>query len=173
MLQKRNRLFPLVPYKSKIHLRTIQKTNYARWQVEEPKTSYIAKPSKRNNFILKFQILNKFLSPKPTIRKLKHKKKHLKTKQLLHETFSPVKNLHATKAIKISVLCCLSVEKFNILIECMLHWHILSYSQNIWAAGFRPLIKQMNFHQSWLYVDMVSIIVSWHTRYKLVKAQST
>ena len=48
------------------------------------------------------------------------------------------------KAIKNSVLFYLPVKKFNVLNVFYLK-HILSYTQNIWAVGFRPLLKQMNF----------------------------
>ena len=37
----------------------------------------------------------------------------------------------------------------------------LSYTQKVWAVGFGPLTKQMNFYQSGLCVEMPSIMVSW------------
>ena len=40
--------------------------------------------------------------------------------------------------------------------------HILSYTQNVWALGFRPLLKQIIFLVSWLCVYMASIMMSWH-----------
>ena len=39
---------------------------------------------------------------------------------------------------------------------------MLSYTQKVWAVGFRPLIKQMNFYQSWLCVEIIFIMVPWH-----------
>ena len=53
------------------------------------------------------------------------KNKQLKTEQLLTRTFSPYKS--EAKAIKISVLCCLPVEKFDVLNACYFI-HILSYT---------------------------------------------
>ena len=46
--------------------------------------------------------------------------------------------------------------------------HILPYTQNIWAVGFRSLLKQMNFLLSWMCVYMTSIMMSWHAYCKWV-----
>ena len=35
-------------------------------------------------------------------------------------------------------------------------------TQKVGAVKFRPLIKLMNFYQSWLCVEMLSIMVPWH-----------
>ena len=51
--------------------------------------------------------------------------------------------------------------------------HILSYTQNVLAVGFRTLVSQINFCLPWLCVDMASIMVSWHTCYNSVKVLST
>ena len=45
---------------------------------------------------------------------------NVKTEQLLIQTFSPEKICN--KGHEISVLCCLAIEKFNILLECLLHY---------------------------------------------------
>ena len=67
------------------------------------------------------------------------------------------------KDIKTAVL-------YGLLVETLLEYEyiswmlvMLSYTQKIWAVGFKPLIKQMNFYQSWLCVEIPSIMVSWHT----------
>ena len=50
------------------------------------------------------------------------------------------------KAIKISVLFCLLVSKFNVLLKCLLPYaHLIVYPKIYGQGGFRPLLKQMNF----------------------------
>ena len=39
---------------------------------------------------------------------------------------------------------------------------VLSYTQKVWTVGFRSLIKQMNFYQSWPCVEMPSVMALWH-----------
>ena len=39
---------------------------------------------------------------------------------------------------------------------------MLSYTQKVWVVGFRPLIRQLNFYQPRLSVEMPSILVPWH-----------
>ena len=72
------------------------------------------------------------------------KNKQLKTEQLLNQLFSPEK----IKAIKLSALCHLSVEKSNILIECLLPYTYSIVYPNVWEVCFTPLLKQMYFHRS-------------------------
>ena len=57
MLQKRDRLFPLVPYKSKGRLKTYKNKLSLVTEVDEPKTSCLVKLRRWNNFIVKFQNL--------------------------------------------------------------------------------------------------------------------
>ena len=65
--------------------------------------------------------------------------KQLKAEQLLNQTFSPEKS--ETKAIKISVLCCLPIEKLNILLECLLPCtHPILYSKCI-GRGIQTTVK--------------------------------
>ena len=45
---------------------------------------------------------------------------------------------------------------------------MLSCTQNVSAVEFRPLLNQINFHLSWLCVEMTSIMGSWHTCHSLV-----
>ena len=45
---------------------------------------------------------------------------------------------------------------------------MLSYTQNVWAVGFRALIKQINLYRSYLCAVMALIMVLWHKCYKLV-----
>ena len=44
MLQKRNRLFLLVPYKSESHVKNSQKQVKSETEAEEPKASSLVKP---------------------------------------------------------------------------------------------------------------------------------
>ena len=39
---------------------------------------------------------------------------------------------------------------------------MLSYTEKVWVVRFRPLLKQMNFYQSWLGVETPSIMVPLH-----------
>ena len=72
--------------------------------------------------------------------------KQRNTEKLSYQTFSPEKKFEA-KAIKILVHDFLPVEKFDIYyLNACYRIHILSYTQNLWERGFRPLLKQMNFH---------------------------
>ena len=58
------------------------------------------------------------------------KNKEVKTKQLLNRNFSPGK--YETKAIKNSELCFLLVDKFNILLACLLPaTHPIVYAKRI------------------------------------------
>ena len=59
------------------------------------------------------------------------------------------------------MLCCLLVEKLDILLALLPYTHPIMYPKCI-AVGFITLLNQMNFHLSWLYVDMGSIMVSVH-----------
>ena len=46
-----------------------------------------------------------------------------------------------TKAIQISVLCCLQVEKYNILLKCLLPYtHPILYSKGI-GSGIQTTVK--------------------------------
>ena len=47
----------------------------------------------------------------------------------LNQTFSPEK--FETKALKILALCCSEVEKFNLLLECLLPYTHSVYTQNV------------------------------------------
>ena len=53
-----------------------------------------------------------------------------------------------TEAIKISVLCYEEVEKFNVLLECLLPYTYPIIYQNVNAVGFRTLVNQINFYLS-------------------------
>ena len=47
------------------------------------------------------------------------------------------------KAIKVSALNCLAVENLMYYFNACCIIHILSYTQNIWALGFRALLKKI------------------------------
>ena len=65
------------------------------------------------------------------------KNKQLETEQLLNQFFSPEK----IKAIEISVLCCLPVEKCNIFLEFLLPCtHSVVYPKNM-SSGFQTTVK--------------------------------
>ena len=86
------------------------------------------------------------LSSESTIAKINIKNKQRNTEKLSYQTFSPGKKFEA-KATKILVHDFFPVEKFNIYyLNACYRIHILSYTQNVWEVGFRPLLKQMNFH---------------------------
>ena len=71
MLQKRDRLFLLIPQKSESHLKTYNNKLSLVTEVDVPKTSSLVKSRKWNNFIVNFQNLkHKLLSLEPTKRKL-------------------------------------------------------------------------------------------------------
>ena len=81
MLQKRGRLFLLVPWKSESHLKMCKNKLSLVTEVWEQKTSSLVEP-KWNNFIVKFQNLkHKLLSSKPTKKKinLKNNLKQIKS----------------------------------------------------------------------------------------------
>ena len=61
------------------------------------------------------------------------------------------------KAIKISILCCLAVEKFDILLECLLPDTNPVVYPNCIGSGIHQMLKQVNFHRSWLWVDVALI----------------
>ena len=86
------------------------------------------------------------LSSESTIRKLTYQNRELKT-------FS-IKN-QLNQRVKYYMVC-----QLRNLIYYMLA--MLSYTEKVWVVRFRPLLKQMNFYQSWLGVEMPSIMVPLH-----------
>ena len=65
------------------------------------------------------------------------------------------KVIYQNKQLKTEVIWSESHQNFSMLA-------MLSYTQKVWAVGFRPLVKQINFYLSWLCVEMPSIMVPWH-----------
>ena len=112
-------------------------------EVGEPKTNSAMKPKRWNNFIVKVQIWNINII-RVNHKKINMKNKQLKTEQLLTQTFS---------AEKIQGK---SHKKFSTILI-----HILSYTENVWAVGFRRLLHQMNFLLPWLCVGLTVIITAW------------
>ena len=67
MPQKRDKLFLLAPQKSESNLKTYKNKLSLVTAVDEPKASFLVKPKRRNNFIVKFQNQkHKLLSSEPT-----------------------------------------------------------------------------------------------------------
>ena len=71
--------------------------------------------------------------------------KQLKTGQLLNETFFSRKNLMQKPSKFQYYVVCQLRNLIYYLNACYLI-HTLEYTQNVWAVGFRPLLKQITFH---------------------------
>ena len=91
----------------------------------------------------------------------------MKTEQLLNQTFSSEKKVEA-KTIEISVLCCLQVEKFNILLESLLPYTYPIIYPKCVGSGIQTTVKPNKLLSVMTVHDIVSIMVSWRTCYNLV-----
>ena len=110
-----------------------------------------------------------FQMSESTARKLTYQNKQLETEQLLNQTFSP-ENIWSE-----------SHQNFGTIWFCQLrnlvyylHACYAIFYQKVWATRFRSLIKQMDFYQSWLCVEINALHngAMAHTCYKFMKVLS-
>ena len=116
------------------NIRYIYKINWSLLtKVDKPKTSCKYSETKKLKQVHSVipNLKHKLLASESTIRKSTYKKKQIKTEKLLNQTFSP--EISKLKTIKTSVLYGLPVEKFHILLTCLLYYLIpKTYGQWDW-----------------------------------------
>ena len=95
--------------------------------------------------------------------------KEIKTEKAFNSNFFSRKNLKQKQEKFQYYAVCKLKNLIYFLNDCYHILHILSYTKNLEAVGFRPHLNQTNFYPSWLSVGITSIILLCHVCCNLVK----